>query len=144
MRSAWVCLVLAFSCGNSGELRELKPTWVRPAAVLGTELEVSDAGSSDEPVRFSLDVEQHAPTSDAAVQVLAAAADPSGNVYVASRSEGRLTLCRASDCVSLPRSLDAFMDDELRLDQLIARDRGVLFARSGKYLLRFDFPHERR
>ena len=75
----------------------------------------------------------------------AAAIDPSGAVYVATRSGSRLdpkpTICRTpatggGECYTLP----THAGDMVRLDGLIARENGELYIHSGFDLLHVSYP----
>ena len=71
-----------------------------------------------------------------------------GNVYFLTRSGGvegiHPTLCRAggssADCVVLPPYVDLAGQEELVVDDIIARPGGTIYLRSGAHLLRLDFP----
>jgi hypothetical protein len=84
----------------------------------------------------------------ASLDMLHAAVDPDGNVYVVTRSGGvegvKPTLCRVArdtaSCVSLPPYIDPSAKREFLIDDVVARRGGVVFLRVGMHLVRLDYP----
>lgn len=79
----------------------------------------------------------------------ASAISPAGDVYVFTQSgrrdDAQPTLCRApaegeSSCVTLPEQFRSSRDEFSKLENLVARDGGVVFAQHGLEIVRFDFP----
>jgi hypothetical protein len=79
----------------------------------------------------------------------ASAISPSGDVYVFTQSgrrdDSEPTLCRApaqgeGSCVKLPHAFRSGREEYSKLENLVARDNGVVFAQYGTQFLRLDFP----